>query len=37
MDPLGIRYVPQYVVAQDQVDAVGRGALAVIDKLNGIR
>ena len=36
MDPSGIRYVPQYVLTQDQVDAVGRGALAVIDKLNGI-
>lgn len=35
MDPAGIRYVPQYVLTQDQVDAVGRGALAMIDKLNG--
>jgi hypothetical protein len=31
MDAEGIRYVPQYVLSQDQVDAVGRGALAVID------
>ncbi|WP_156918354.1 hypothetical protein [Bradyrhizobium sp. Cp5.3] len=37
IDPSGIRYVPQYVLTQDQVDAVGRGALAIIDKLNGIR
>jgi hypothetical protein len=33
----GIRYVPQYVLTQDQVDAVGRGALSMIGKLNGIR
>jgi hypothetical protein len=38
MDPSGIRYVPQYVLTQDQVDAVGRGgALAVIEKLNDVR
>jgi len=37
MDPSGIRYVPQYVLTQDQVDAVGHGALAMIDKLNGIQ
>ncbi|MEH2500482.1 hypothetical protein V1294_006961 [Bradyrhizobium sp. AZCC 1678] len=35
MDPAGIRYTPQYVLTRDQVDAVGRGALAMIDKLNG--
>ena len=34
-DRLEIRYVPQYVLTQDQVSAVGRGALAMIDKLNG--
>lgn len=37
MDRSGIRYVPQYVLTQDQVDAVGRGALAISDKLNGIQ
>jgi hypothetical protein len=37
MDASGIRYIPQYVLTQDQVDAVGRGALSMIDKLNGIR
>ena len=35
MDRSGIRYVPQYVLTQDQVDAVGPGALAMIDRLNG--
>jgi hypothetical protein len=35
MDPSGIRYVPQYVLTQDQVGAVGRGALAMIDQING--
>jgi hypothetical protein len=37
MDSSGIRYVPQYVLTQDQVNAVERGALDTIDKLNGIR
>jgi hypothetical protein len=37
MDPAGIRYVPQYVLTQDQVDAVGRGALAAIDEINAKR
>jgi hypothetical protein len=31
MDENGLRYVPQYVLTQEQVDAVGRGALAMID------
>lgn len=31
MDKNGLRYVPQYVLTQEQVDAVGRGALAMID------
>lgn len=35
MAPTGIRYVPQYVLTQDEVDAVGRGALSMIDKING--
>jgi hypothetical protein len=34
MDPAGIRYVPQYVLTQEQVEAVAHGALATIDKLN---
>jgi hypothetical protein len=35
MDPSGTRCVPQYELAQDQVDDRGRGALAMIDKLTG--
>src|SRR5882757_3368884 len=31
MDPAGIRYVPQYVLTQEQVEAVARGAMATID------
>jgi hypothetical protein len=31
MESSGLRYVPQYVLTQDQVDALGRGALAMID------
>jgi hypothetical protein len=34
MDPRGIRYVPQYVLTQEQVEAVARGAMVTIDKLN---
>jgi hypothetical protein len=33
-DPNGLRYVPQYVLMQDQVDALMRGALAMIDEMN---
>ncbi|WOH59931.1 hypothetical protein [Bradyrhizobium sp. BWC-3-1] len=34
MDPNGLRYVPQYVLTQDQVDALMRGALAMIEQFN---
>jgi hypothetical protein len=37
MNQSGIRYVPQYVLTQDQVDAVGRGSLAMIEILSGIQ
>lgn len=37
MDPSGLRYVPQYVLTQDQVDALMRGALAMIDQMNAKR
>jgi hypothetical protein len=37
MDPNGLRYVPQYVLTQDQVDALMRGALVMIDEMNAER
>jgi hypothetical protein len=37
MDPNGLRYIPQYVLTQDQVDALMRGALAMINEMNAKR
>ena len=33
-DPNGLRSVPEYVLMQDQVDALMRGALAMIEAMN---
>jgi hypothetical protein len=37
MDPTGLRYVPQYVLTQDQVDALMRGALVMIEQIDAKR
>ncbi len=37
MDPTGLRYVAQYVLTQDQVDALMRGALAMIEQIDAKR